>query len=123
MAANTETVAQECQAAASEPGSSAQGKSTTMPKRKALTPREKVSRSQKKVLTAMPEIVEKLCEVAKTGNHMVAKFVFDFARITDLQSPLEEPPSADSLAGILLDKLQSDQPANPAPGAPSGTIE
>lgn len=88
-----------------------------------LTPTEKVRKSQQEVLRSMPEIVTGVCNEAKGGNHNAAKFVFDFARITELQTPLEEPPSQDSLAGILLDKLQVDDPPKPPSDTGSSTVE
>lgn len=84
--------------------------------RKRLTPTDKVRKSRAKVLGDMPKIVTKICEEAKNGNCGAAKFVFDFAGITELKTPLEEPQSSDSLAGLLLEKLDGSGPPDPGPG-------
>ncbi len=85
------------------------GKPASPKRGQKLTPRQRVRKAQEKVLKEMNQIVGKMCDSAKQGNHSAAKFAFDFARIPELQSPLEETKSQESLASLLLDKLKPAQ--------------
>ncbi len=85
------------------------GNSASTKTRQNLTPRQRVRKAQEKVLKEMDGIVGEICNAAKQGSHSAAKFAFDFARIPELQSPLEETKSQESLASLLLDKLKAGQ--------------
>jgi hypothetical protein len=69
------------------------------------------------VLRAVPEIIQGLIDKAAEGNHLPAKFIFDFAGLTDAPAAAEADAMARevSLAELFLRKLQGSAGAPPSP--------
>lgn len=68
---------------------------------KHLPPRSRVKKAQEMVLDQMRNIVEGNCNSAKKGNYNAAKFVLDWAGITEIRTPLAKPKQRFSLAQLL----------------------
>lgn len=62
------------------------------------------------ILKARKAIIDALIEHAKKGSYLHAKFLFDYARISQAEDPDSEREV--SLAELLLEKLQIETDAN-----------
>ena len=62
--------------------------------------RKRVRNAQLQVLGEVENILKGNCKSAKKGNHGCAKFVLDWALVSDLRAPLARPTKRQSLSEI-----------------------
>jgi hypothetical protein len=76
-------------------------------------------RAVRSILEAAPAIIQGLIEKSIEGNHLPAKFVFDFAGLTGAPDDAEAAALARemSLAELLLQRLEPAPGAEPAPAS------
>ena len=69
--------------------------------------------AQVQVLEQVENILKGNCGSAKKGNHSCARFVLDWAGVSDLRTPLAKPLKARSMAGDLMKRLRSVKESKP----------
>lgn len=60
----------------------------------------------KAILRARPGIIQAIIKQAREGSYQHAKFLFEYAGIANAETPAAEAEPQQSLAALLLEKLQ-----------------